>query len=141
MATTDPDHGLSAVDREALGRSIELARTENEMRRQQIDRMLRMWPWMETARYAAYSCQDRALHLKPWQTPPCWLRDDDDVAAALATPTPDLSGDRAAARLVTQLLAAGLSRYEPDIEGALTKHREALACSPSDLPTPSSPPS
>jgi hypothetical protein len=55
-----------------------------------------------------------------------WLRTDSDVAAALATPPPDLSGDRTAGQLVERLLAAGLSRYEPDPEVALAKAAGAI---------------
>ena len=121
MKPRRPDPTLSAVDREALARAVELARAESAATREQIDAMLRSRAWEEVARFAAYCCQDRALRLKPWMSPPCWLRTDADVMAALATPPPDLGGDRAAGQLVERLLAAGLSRYEPDPETALAR--------------------
>ncbi len=55
--------------------------------------------------------------------PPCWLRDDRYVQAALSMPH-DLSGRREAGEIVQRLLAAGLSRYEFDPLGALAR-REA----------------
>jgi hypothetical protein len=124
MKPRRPD--LTEADIEALTRAIELAQAESAATRQQIDAMLRSRTWEEVARFAAYCCQDRALRLKPWMSPPCWLRTDADVKAALATPPPDLGGDRAAGQLVERLLAAGLSRYEPDPETALAKAARAI---------------
>lgn len=63
---------LSAVDRDALARALELAKTSDEpARREQIERMLKEDGWSETAQFAAYGCQTRASGLKPWQCPPC----------------------------------------------------------------------
>jgi hypothetical protein len=121
MKPTRPDLLLTEADVAALTRSIELAQAESAATRQQIDDMIRERGWERAARFAAYCCQDRALRLKPWMSPPCWLRTDAAVKAALAAPAPDLGGRRAAGQLVERLLAAGLSRYEPDPEAALAR--------------------
>jgi hypothetical protein len=113
---------LSKVDREALQRAIEMVRAEgpNEMR--WIDDHLRTNGFFEAGRLASYHCQYRALQLKPWQFPPIWI---DDVSATLKEP-PDSKDRHRAAKLLQRLLAAGLSRYEPDPLAAL-KRAEARA--------------
>jgi len=32
--------------------------------------------WWDEAMGAVYHCQMEALHLRPWQTPPCWMGDE-----------------------------------------------------------------
>ena len=75
---------LPAVDKEALGRSIALARASDEPgRRRQINAMLhgdpergsKPQPWAEVGQFCSYPCQMRSLCLRPWQFPPCWLGD------------------------------------------------------------------
>ena len=104
---------LRRVDREALERAIVLARASDPPHDRQIAGMLKTWPWIEVATFAAYACQDDALRLKSWQPAPCWMGDErpiDDFPAA---------GRVAAWELRRRLLAAGLSAYEPDPIGAL----------------------
>jgi hypothetical protein len=98
----------------------------------QVEQKLRDEPWEDVGQFAAYSCQDDNLQLEPWQVPPCWLRDDRAVQAALSMPH-DHSGRREAGELVRRLLAAGLSRYEPDPLGALARV-EATASSSQEGP-------
>jgi hypothetical protein len=111
---------MRKVDRVAMMRAIDLARQQNDGRREQIDQKLADEPWEEVGAFASYCCQDAALQLKPWQTPPCWLSDS-DVQAALASLEDDHTGWRAAAQLVVRLEAAGLSKYEPDPITALER--------------------
>jgi hypothetical protein len=107
---------LTAIDREALERAIAIDRQRDRATRQQIDDKLEREPWREVAEFAAYGCQCTALYLKPWQPPPCWAEiDDQDNEAG------PISGHRAAAELLRRLLAAGLSRYEPDPVNALAR--------------------
>jgi hypothetical protein len=115
---------LSRVDREAMTRAISIARQESPAQRMQIDEKLANEPWQEVGEFAAYCCQDAVLRLKPWQVPPCWLSDA-DVQAARLTPPPDFQGYQLAAQLVQELIAAGLSRYEPDPLRALAKADKA----------------
>jgi hypothetical protein len=72
--------------------------------------------WEVVGRFAAYAAQDNALRLKPWEMPPCWIR---DLAASLEVPPGDPRGERRAAELLKRLLDAGLSRYEPNPIAAL----------------------
>ena len=101
---------LDPVDREALERAIELARKQDAGRRRQIDDMLAdpARPWFETATFASYVMQCRTLHLKPWQTPPVHADEDADAGDAPHT------GYAEAQALLRRLLAAGLSRWEPE---------------------------
>ncbi len=43
----------------------------------QLDAKLEDENWDEVAKFAAYCCQSQALHLKPWDEPPC-VADEDD---------------------------------------------------------------
>ena len=101
---------LSDVDRDALKRCIEMARTYSAARDEQIS--WKLGPggcsWQETARFCAYLCQSKNLGLAICEFPPCWLLDIED------TEGPAFKGKPQAARLLKRLLAAGLSQYEPD---------------------------
>jgi hypothetical protein len=55
--------------------------------------------WAPTARFCASLLQRRQLELKPWDSPPCALDRPDDSAAG---------------RLLRRMLAAGLSRFDPN---------------------------
>ncbi len=61
--------------------------------------------------------QNNALHLKPWQSPPCHI-DADEIDAILARgpPSPqNMEADKkyGGALLLRRMLAAGLSAYDP----------------------------
>jgi hypothetical protein len=105
---------LGRVDRDALKRAIGDARAQDPGRDKQISSMLATRPWFEVARFAAYCCQDRALRLRPWQSPPCWMGDDKP-----AVDNDDTHGDLRAWQLRRRLIEAGLSPYEPDPIAAL----------------------
>jgi hypothetical protein len=107
---------LTKADRDALRRALEMARAGSEEEREHIDRVLAEDGWQRAAETAAYHCQDARLHLKPWQPPPCWIR---NLAGNLAAGDDGVGGRYAAAKLVQRLLARGLSRFEPDPLGAL----------------------
>jgi hypothetical protein len=77
-------------------------------RRDQVVHMLKDEGRRASAVFCAYHRQCRALNLRPWEDPPCHI-DLVDVDEA----------DAAAALLLRRLLAAGLSRYEPDPLAAL----------------------
>jgi hypothetical protein len=64
--------------------------------------------WYEVARRAAYRAQCAALALRPWQEPPCVVSEDDPNER-----------DPNAQNLLRRMLAAGLSRFEPDPLAAL----------------------
>ncbi len=61
--------------------------------------------WLDAALTAVYHYQCETLRLLPWQSPPMHLDDSDD--------------DAGGQKLLRRMLAAGLSRYEPDPLGAL----------------------
>jgi hypothetical protein len=96
---------LDARDRAALKRALKQVRTHGKDRAQQIDSRLADEPWDEVARFAAYSCQIHALKLRPWEDPSMY----GDIVGAQ---------DRAA-KLLEKMLAAGISRWEPNPMQAL----------------------
>src|SRR5262245_4461299 len=106
---------LNQTDRDALERCMEIAQRDPG-RADQLQSKLRDEPWHEVAEFAAYSCQIDALHLKPWQQPPCIVDEDD----------PD-EKDKDAQGLLRKMLAAGISRYEPDPMAALRKRLKDAA--------------
>jgi hypothetical protein len=107
---------LSPVDREALERAIELTKAENRARAAQITNKLKTESWREVAEFAAYHCQCRALQVRPWETVPVHVDEDDPI------PLDDDVHRRARAiKLLRRLLASGLSRFEPQPLAALAK--------------------
>jgi hypothetical protein len=111
---------MRQVDRQALKRALVMARAESPGRARQIDAMLAERPsWLRAALFASYSCQSETLHLKPWQSPPCWMGDTKPID------DPQQHGLFAAWDLRRRLLAAGLSAYEPDPIAALNAAKPA----------------
>ena len=101
---------LAAVDREALERAMEITKRD-PLRAEQLEgKLLQGDPWTEVAEFASYSCQIHTLSLKPWQSPPC-VADEDD---------PD-ERDKKAQHLLRKMLAAGISRFEPNPLAALER--------------------
>jgi hypothetical protein len=107
---------LSDVDRDAFTRAIEsMLRSPEAIYRNDYRRRLNTKePWEKIGRDAACVCQCRSLGLAPWQTAPhqAELNQIDETGF-------EHRGTAAASALLGKLLAAGLSRYEPDPEHAL----------------------
>jgi hypothetical protein len=106
-----------SVDDEALERALAAAlarqRASDVPRRDgltQIEDMLRDRPRREVCEFASYSMQVHNLGLRPWQSPPCH-----------GDSYPGHDGHAAGAALLQRLLAAGLSRFEPDPIAALER--------------------
>jgi hypothetical protein len=119
MTKTKPR--LSREDTRAMAQAIAAVRVKGRASREQIDEKLASEDWEAVGRFAAYVAQDNALRLKPWEMPPCWIRDLD---ASLQQPPDDHRGEHRAAVLLKRLLAAGLSRYEPNPLAALAAIEE-----------------
>jgi hypothetical protein len=107
---------MTRHDRAALKLAVEQARAEDAGRDEQIRRMLRDDGWEEAATFAAYHCQIHALHLKPWEEPPC----------AADEGGPD-ERDKEAQRLLRQMLALGVSRWHPDPLAAIEAAKQRKA--------------
>jgi hypothetical protein len=101
---------LTDVDRDAMTRAIETTRNESRARRRQVDSMLASRPFERVGRFASFSCQMDALHLDPFEVPPCWIN---NIDVALITPN-DARHIPGSARLLQKMLALGLSRFEPN---------------------------
>jgi hypothetical protein len=104
---------LDAVDRDALERAMQIAQRD-PLRAQQLQSKLDDEAWVAVAEFAVYSCQIDALSLKPWETPPCHADEDDSDPQ-----------DKAAQHLLRRMLAAKISRFDPDPLKAL---RQASRC-------------
>ena len=96
-------------DRDALKRAMILAGRDIE-RAEQLAAMLRDDGWTETAEFAAYMVQGDTLRLRPWENPPCGVDEGDDDPR-----------DATGRKLLRRMLAAGLSRFEPDPLAALAE--------------------
>jgi hypothetical protein len=123
---------MTGTDRRALQRAIKMTRAESPDRDGQISRMMSAGrSFEEIGQFAAYHCQHRILRLRPWETAPC------DAGPHLHPDATDTHGYRAAAELLERMLAAGLSRWDPDpvaaLEGAENRRSEPVA----DLPATS----
>jgi hypothetical protein len=120
-AATPQAEPLSDLDRQALDLAITIDRERNKACRQQIDDKLRTEPWLRVAKFAAQRCQEIALHLQPWECwPPCVVSIDE-----VDTPGYEHRGVSQSAALLRRMLAAGLSRYEPDPINALARAEAA----------------
>jgi hypothetical protein len=116
---------ISRVDREALERALAMD-PDRDPSSPPINRRLDPERWYEAATSAAYGCQCDALNPEPWQPVPAneyvSVTDDDSEFGPVM-------GRAAAAELLLRLLAAGLSRYEPDPLGALERVEAAASSS------------
>lgn len=108
------DDELSAVDREAMRRAIELTKAESSGRRQQLEAMLQEDGFAYAGAFAARHQQARRLGLKPWESPPSEV-DEAPVA------DPHRHGLLAAWKLRQRLFNADLSVYEPNPAEALAR--------------------
>ena len=122
---------MKKQDRAELAHCISVA-CEQQGRAEQIKEKLREESWEEVAIFCAECCQERSLHLKPWQIPPCTIENPDDPnAGALRSDYPGLASDgrREAAALLKRMLAAGISRFHPDPLAALDEAERRKAAS------------
>jgi hypothetical protein len=105
---------LSLADRQALGRALAEARDRDPLKRAQLDSIRKTSGWFEAASAAACYLQMTNLKLKPFQPVPMNgdRRPVDDFPGA---------GRAEAAALLQRLLAAGLSRFEPNPIAALAR--------------------
>jgi hypothetical protein len=109
---------LTDNDRQALELAIVIGR---ELRPDLIDYFLAEKPWLDAAIDASHLCQTLRLNLRPWECwPPC-------AVAVGETDAPGLEhrGISKSAALLRRMLAAGLSRYEPDPVAALARVERA----------------
>jgi hypothetical protein len=102
------------TDHAALELAIKCCRARSEDDRRQIDSMLASGDRTEVAQFASYSCQNKALNLRPWQDPPCAVDHPDDPQ-----PRHAMDGRVEAAMLLRDMLAHGVSRWHPDPLAAL----------------------
>lgn len=107
---TTPQEPLSELDRQALERAVAIERARSEASRDQIERKLKSEPWLRVAVYCAEHCQEISLHLEPWEyLPPCAVEVNEVDAPGF-----EHQGVTKSAALLRRMLAAGVSRFDPD---------------------------
>ncbi len=104
---------LTKNDLATLKLAIEHARQDAGLV-QQIDSMLADTDWREVGMFAAACCQRKALRLKPWQLPPCRIRDPDHPDTGREQRLKEIDGRYEAARLLQQMYQLGISKWHPD---------------------------
>ena len=114
----DDGEYYSDADITALELCIEQCKAESAARRQQIESKLADEPWCEVAEFAAYCVQSKNLHLQVHEFPPCWVNADDPDSAD------DHCGQASARELLRKMLAAGVSKFDPDPLKALARKRK-----------------
>lgn len=115
---------LTEADRAALTLAIERARAQDVDLAQQIDRMLADTDRIEVGMFAAACCQRKALRLKPWQIPPCRIRDPDHPDRSRDRRCGEIDGRYEAARLLRRMYDLGISRWHPDPSAAIEEKLE-----------------
>ena len=112
---------MTPTDRAALTLAVELYRAASRTQRQRIDAQLAKGDdWEDVATYCAFHCQVERLGLPPWLHPPCNVLDI-ETALTATDERSERTGYRAAAQLLKRMLDAGVSKYEPDPQGALAR--------------------
>jgi hypothetical protein len=106
---------LTKTDIAALELAIKQTLAEPDpLRVEQVKSMLQDRDRITVGEFCSYHRQCDALALKPWEYPPCWINDPDEVLGVSRYPP-----DPQAATLLKQMLAAGVSRYHPDPVAAI----------------------
>jgi hypothetical protein len=114
---------MKRIDRDAMRRAISILRGRGGEDQRQIEEMLSERGFAEAGPFAAYLLQCSRLVLKPWMAPPCAAHEE-----VGPTEYDDCYGNRRAeVELLRRLLAAGLSRWEPDPVAALERVGEPAA--------------
>ena len=109
MAVIKLPDGLDPADLEALRLAFAQSRASSKARAQQVDEMLEERSWQEAAEFAAYDRQIDNMGLRPWETPPCCIADENEPRV----------GEEVAAKVLRLMLRAGISRWHPNPIGAL----------------------
>jgi hypothetical protein len=121
MQMENPDDDTDPVDVAALKRALAQCRTLEPARRGQLDSMMAERGWKETAKFAVYSRQIANMALKPWQTPPAAVCNEDNPCSA---------EEAQAAAVLRRMLDLGLSQYEPDPLAAIAAAEERAGSPP-----------
>ena len=109
MAVIKLPDGLDPVDLEALRLAFAQSGASSIAQARQLDEMLEERSWQEVAEFAAYDRQIDNMGLRPWETPPCLVCDENEPRV----------GEAIAAKVLRNMLKAGISRWHPDPIAAL----------------------
>jgi hypothetical protein len=114
MATRE----LTAADRDALRRALEMMRAVSEEERAHYDAILEREGWVEAATRAAYSAQIKSSKLRPWQAALFEVADEADEAGGYGRTAEEVA-------LKRRVLELGLSLFEPDPRAAIKRAEKA----------------
>jgi hypothetical protein len=104
---------LIAADRAAMQQAIDQVCARGGDDCVLVERKVASEGFEQAGETAAYRCQDRALRLRPWQPPPCWVEPRADG------PDDGIMGWRRGELLLLRMLELGISRYHPDPQAAI----------------------
>jgi hypothetical protein len=125
-----PNGARDPRDVDAWERCTEIVRRRSPADAERINRTLAKEGLAKAGHDAAYRCQYDALKLRPWDmTPSCINPCEIDAMIARGPNDPTPHSDYNAAVLLRKMLAAGISRWEPDPMVALAqaKKKDAAA--------------
>lgn len=100
---------MTKSDLKALELSLQLTLAD-PYRAKQVEAMLQERDRIRVAEHCSFARQVETLKLQPWQSPPVWIDDPDEVLADTSAE----DHERAAARLLKKMLALGISKFHPD---------------------------
>jgi hypothetical protein len=106
---------ITALDRDAFERAIEMMRQHSPREAARIDDKLQREGFDSAGKFASYCMQCDTLRLKPWEAPPMHAQGGDII-------DPNVYGYRPGeVALHNRLKAAGLSLFDPDPLSALAR--------------------
>lgn len=104
---------LTKTDRTAIKLAIRRA-SRDKRTRELLDGLIAEGQYRRAMHQAAFNCQMELMGLKPWEIPPVWVNDADN-------PEP---GFEAAAKLLREMRAHGVSRWHPSPLEALARAKK-----------------
>jgi hypothetical protein len=110
---------FTKIDLAALKLAVQMQEMRSESHRVQIKAKLADEDFWSVAKFAAYSQQCQNLRLKPWETPPCHVDEDQDYG----DPAYDHGKKNRAQALLRKMIKLGVSRYDPDPLAAIAAVR------------------
>jgi hypothetical protein len=109
MAVIELPDGLDPADLAALRLAFAQSRASSKAQARQLDWMAKERSWQDAAEFAAFDRQIDNMGLRPWETPPCCVADENEPRV----------GEEVAAKILRCMLKAGVSRWHPNPLAAL----------------------
>lgn len=119
---------IDDADRAALDLSIKLVLDGPVIDASVVRAYLKEGDWWEAASQASYNRQMDHLELDPWESPPCWI-DEDEIDDIIARGPGIDCKNYNGALLLRKMIAAGIAKYHPQpitaLASAKTKRKRS----------------